>query len=60
MHDEEVWIAFTEQIVRGMGGDADGARECATDMVREWERHENFSLYEDALARPRRAPAARI
>ena len=49
VHDDEVWIAFTEQIVRGMGGDAEGARECATDMVREWERHENFTLYEDAL-----------
>ena len=49
VHDDEVWIAFTEQIVRGMGGDADGARSCATDMVREWERHENFTLYEDAL-----------
>ena len=49
VHDEEVWIAFTEQIVRGMGGDAEGARECTTDMVREWERHENFTLYEDAL-----------
>ena len=33
----------------GMGGDASEARACATDMVREWERHENFSLYEDAL-----------
>ncbi len=50
VHDEEIWIAFTEKIVRGMGGDAEGARECAVDMVREWERHENFSLYEDALA----------
>jgi putative hydrolase of the HAD superfamily len=49
VHDEEVWIAFTEQIVLGMGGDAGGARACAVDMVREWERHENFSLYEDAL-----------
>ena len=49
VHDEEVWIAFTEHIVRGMGGDAEGARECATDMVREWERHDNFTLYEDAL-----------
>jgi HAD superfamily hydrolase (TIGR01549 family) len=49
VHDEEVWIAFTERIVRGMGGDAAGSRECATEMVREWERHENFSLYEDAL-----------
>ncbi|MBM2822036.1 MAG: 2-haloalkanoic acid dehalogenase [Thermoleophilia bacterium] len=49
VHDEEIWIAFTEQIVLGMGGEPGGARACATDMVREWERHENFSLYEDAL-----------
>jgi putative hydrolase of the HAD superfamily len=49
VHDEEIWIAFTEQIVLGMGADSGGARACATDMVREWERHENFSLYEDAL-----------
>jgi HAD superfamily hydrolase (TIGR01549 family) len=49
VHDEEIWIAFTEQIVRGMGGDTVGARACAVDMVREWERHENFSMYEDAL-----------
>jgi putative hydrolase of the HAD superfamily len=49
VHDEEVWIAFTEQIVLGMGGDAPRARSCAVDMVREWERHENFALYEDAL-----------
>jgi putative hydrolase of the HAD superfamily len=49
VHDEEVWIAFTEQIVVGMGGDSERARACAVDMVREWERHENFSLYEDAL-----------
>ena len=51
VHDEEVWIAFTEQIVLRLGGDRDpdAARACASDMVREWERHENFSLYEDAL-----------
>ncbi len=49
VHDEEIWIAFTEEIVLHMGGDPGAARACATDMVREWERHENFSLYEDAL-----------
>jgi HAD superfamily hydrolase (TIGR01549 family) len=49
VHDDEIWIAFTERIVLGMGGDPSGARACASDMVREWERHENFSLYEDAL-----------
>jgi HAD superfamily hydrolase (TIGR01549 family) len=49
VHDEEIWVAFTEQIVLGMGGDAERARSCAADMVAEWERHENFTLYEDAL-----------
>ena len=49
VHDEDLWVLFTEEIVRGMGGDADAAHACAREMVREWERHENFFLYEDAL-----------
>jgi putative hydrolase of the HAD superfamily len=49
VHDEEIWIAFTEQIMLGMGGEPGRCRACAVDMVREWERHENFHLYEDAL-----------
>jgi putative hydrolase of the HAD superfamily len=32
-----------------MGGAGPGARSCALDVVRQWERHENFFLYEDAL-----------
>jgi putative hydrolase of the HAD superfamily len=49
VHEDELWIAFTERIVRGMGGDADGARECAVDLVAVWEQHDKFTLYEDAL-----------
>ena len=49
VHDEELWVAFTEEIVKGMGGVGDGARACALDVVRQWERHENFFLYDDAL-----------
>ncbi len=48
-HDDELWIAFTEQIVRGMGGDTEGARECAAELVAVWEQHDKFTLYEDAL-----------
>ena len=48
-HDDEIWIAFTEVIVRGMGGDAEGARACAEEMTAAWETHANFELYEDAL-----------
>ena len=49
VHDEELWLRFTEDIVRGMGGDGEAARACAVDVVRGWERHENFFLYDDAL-----------
>ena len=46
-HDDEIWFRFTERIVRGMGGDADSAYACAVEITRGWERHENFSLYDD-------------
>ena len=46
-HDDEIWFRFTERIVRGMGGDADSAYACAVEITRGWERHENFSIYDD-------------
>jgi putative hydrolase of the HAD superfamily len=46
-HDDEIWFRFTERIVRGMGGDADAAYDCAVEITRAWERHENFQLYDD-------------
>jgi HAD superfamily hydrolase (TIGR01549 family) len=48
-HDEEVWVLFTERIIRGMGGDSDRAYECAVEMTRAWEHAENFELFEDTL-----------
>jgi HAD superfamily hydrolase (TIGR01549 family) len=48
-HEEELWFAFTERIVRGMGGDSDAARDLAVAMTRAWERSENFDLYDDVL-----------
>jgi len=48
-HDEEIWVAFTERIVRGMGGEGERAHECAAAIERAWEEHMNFDLYEDAL-----------
>jgi putative hydrolase of the HAD superfamily len=49
-HDDEIWFAFTERIVRGMGGDDPRAYECAVEITRGWERHENFDLYDDVLS----------
>lgn len=46
-HDEEIWVAFTERIIRGMGGDSDRAYECAVEMTRAWEQAHNFDIYDD-------------
>jgi putative hydrolase of the HAD superfamily len=46
-HDEEVWVLFTERIIRGMGGDSERAYECAVEMTRAWEHAHNFELYDD-------------
>ena len=48
-HDEEIWIRFTEDIVRGMGGQGSAALEVALEIVQAWEKSENFELYEDAI-----------
>ena len=48
-HDEEIWFAFTERIVIGMGGAAPASYDTAVEITRGWERHENFELYEDTL-----------
>jgi len=48
-HDDEIWFAFTERIVRGMGGAPPASYECAVEITRGWERHENFELYDDVV-----------
>jgi HAD superfamily hydrolase (TIGR01549 family) len=48
-HDEEVWVVFTEQIIRGMGGNSHSAYACAIEMTRAWEHAQNFDIYEDVL-----------
>jgi HAD superfamily hydrolase (TIGR01662 family) len=49
-HDEEIWVRFTEDIIRGMGGGENAnVRDIALEITRGWERSENFELYEDAL-----------
>jgi HAD superfamily hydrolase (TIGR01662 family) len=48
-HDEEVWVRFTEDILRGMGAEGSDVREIALEITRGWENSDNFELYEDAL-----------
>jgi HAD superfamily hydrolase (TIGR01549 family) len=47
-HDEEIWVLFTERIIKGMGGTGDTYR-CAAEMTRAWEHAEHFELFDDAL-----------
>jgi putative hydrolase of the HAD superfamily len=46
-HDEEIWIVFTEQIIRGMGGTGD-TYAAAVEMESRWVESAHFELYEDA------------
>ena len=48
-HDEEIWLRFTEDIVRGMGGEGQRAREVARAITDGWLHSANFELYEDVL-----------
>ena len=48
-HDDEVWVAFTEELIRGMGGDGADVHTCAVEMTLMWERSHHFELFEDAL-----------
>jgi HAD superfamily hydrolase (TIGR01549 family) len=48
-HDEEVWIRFTEDIVRGMGGEGESCRQVAVAITDGWLESENFELYEDVF-----------
>jgi putative hydrolase of the HAD superfamily len=48
-HDEEIWIAFTERIVAGMGGTAPASHACALEITSRWANHGNFELYDDTI-----------
>jgi putative hydrolase of the HAD superfamily len=46
-HEDELWISFSEEIIRRMGGEGEGVRALAEAMVLAWERAEHFELYDD-------------
>jgi putative hydrolase of the HAD superfamily len=48
-HDDDIWVAFTQRIVEGMGGSGDAALAIAREMVAFWEVHTNFELYDDVF-----------
>jgi putative hydrolase of the HAD superfamily len=47
-HDEEIWVLFTERIIRGMGGEGD-TYAAAVEMESRWAHSAHFELYDDAL-----------
>ena len=58
VHDEEIWITFTEDIVRGMGGDADGcARLRGRDRAPLGDPRQLRPLRRRAARRSRRSAA---
>lgn len=49
LHDDTIWHRFTEEIFVRMGGPAEIASECATEIEQGWEVSENFELFEDVM-----------
>src|SRR6185295_211928 len=45
-HDEEIWVLFTERIIRGMGGAGD-TYAAAVEMEGRWAQSAHFELYDD-------------
>ena len=48
-HDEEIWVRFTEDIVRGMGGEGPEVAAVAREIVTRWEHARHFELYDDVI-----------
>jgi putative hydrolase of the HAD superfamily len=48
-HDEEIWVRFTEDIVRGMGGEGPEVGVVAREIVERWEHARHFELYDDVI-----------
>jgi putative hydrolase of the HAD superfamily len=47
-HDEEIWVLFTERVIRGMGGTGN-TYAAAVEMEGRWTQSAHFELYDDAL-----------
>jgi len=48
-HDEDIWVRFTEDIVRGMGGQGAEVGAVAREIVERWEHARHFELYDDVI-----------
>ncbi len=47
IYDPQVFLDYTSQVIRGMGGDAPGIEAAAREMYDEWAGNQHFHLYEE-------------
>jgi putative hydrolase of the HAD superfamily len=47
VYDPQVFIDFTNAVIRGMGGSGDGVDACSRLIYDEWAACQHFSLYDD-------------
>lgn len=47
IYDPRVFLNYTSQVIRGMGGDAPGIEAAAREMYDEWAGNQHFHLYEE-------------
>jgi HAD superfamily hydrolase (TIGR01662 family) len=46
-YDPQVFLDYTNQIIRGMGGAGDGVDKASKDIYDEWSACQHFELYDD-------------
>src|SRR5438477_9488928 len=47
VYDPEIFIAYTSQIIKEMGGTGPRIDECSREIYREWAACQHFELYDD-------------
>ncbi len=57
-HDEEIWVRFTADVVRGMGGEGERVDAIARAIVERWQHAHHFELYDDVVPTLARLRAA--
>jgi HAD superfamily hydrolase (TIGR01549 family) len=50
VYDPEIFIGYTNQIIREMGGSGPRVDECSREIYREWAACQHFELYDDVPA----------
>lgn len=47
VYDDEIYVAYSREIIKGMGGRGDAVTACAREIYAEWAACHHFELYDE-------------